>query len=78
MNLAQSKNVEYFNEFFRLALRDLTEKALNNSSFTAHDDHELVLRAFSINLNAPKSQDINDDPTKILIGESKISSALLR
>lgn len=78
LNLAQSKNIEYFNEFFRLALRDLTEKALNNKSFTAHDDHELVVRAFSINLNAPKAQDLNDDPTKIQIGESRISSALLR
>lgn len=82
INLGLSKNREIIGDRFKINLKDLSDKIFQKSKTGIYDDHDILLKAFTIN-NRVENLDDDEDPEqenlqKQLIGTTRISTAQFR
>jgi hypothetical protein len=82
INLGLSKNREIIGDRFKINLKDLSDKIFQKSKTNIYDDHDILLKAFTIN-NRVESLDDDEDLEqenlqKQLIGAARISTAQFR
>jgi len=82
INLGLSKNREIIGDRFKINLKDLSDKIFQKSKTSIYDDHDIILKAFTIN-NRVENLDDDEDPEqenlqKQLIGATRISTAQFR